>query len=634
MDFFARQDQARRRTAWLVAYFALGVALTVIAVYLVVALIFLRPPPSAYPGSTTGFWQPKPFAVVAFTTLAVIGFGSLYRLMQLSSGGRAVAESLGGVRLPPEPRNASERRLRNVVEEMALASGVPVPDIYVLPEEQSINAFAAGHTPSDAVIGVTRGCLNHLSRDELQGVIGHEFSHILNGDMRLNLRLMGVLFGLLCLAVIGRVLLYTRGRKNPLPLLGLALIVIGGIGVFFGRLIKSAISRQREFLADAAAVQFTRQPAGLVGALKKIAGLPSGSRLQTARAEEAAHLFFGNALASSWSRAFSTHPPILDRIRALDPSFVGPTAELPQPIPTDEGSAQAGWVATATPQPPPLKAHDRPLTAEVFIERAGRLDPHLLARASKWRSSLPSSILEALQTPPGATHCVMALLLAADSTHRGAQLQTIRSQLDLTAAGHVAELATAMEPLPAAARLPLADLCLPALRDLSPAEYATFRSITQALIEEDREIDLLEYALQKSLMRHLESHFGTVRRPQIRHRSLKPVARECETLLSVLSHVASSDPVQAQTAFNEGARSLNLPPAVLRWQPHGTRGLAALDQALEALNEVDPLQKRNVLYACARTVMADRQVLPREFELLRAIADALDCPVPPVVDAG
>src|SRR4051794_31243361 len=259
------------------------------------------------------------FLVSAVSTSAVITLGSVFKTLSLARGGRAVAELLDGRIVNPNSTDIHERKLLNIVEEMAIASGVPVPQVYVMDDEPGINAFAAGHSVSDAAVSVTRGAMTMLTRDELQGVIAHEFSHLLNGDMRLNLRLMGLIFGILCLTVIGRVLVQTRGKKNPLPLLGLALIIIGWVGVLFGRLIQAAVSRQREYLADAAAVQFTRNPLGLAGALKKIGGLPDHSDVLAANADEVSHLFFANA-NTSW---FSTHPPLDDRIKLLDPSFTG-----------------------------------------------------------------------------------------------------------------------------------------------------------------------------------------------------------------------------------------------------------------------------------------------------------------------
>ncbi len=308
-------------------YFAIAVVCIILSVYIASVLIFNGT--SAYrqaghAASEFVVWDPAIFLYATLGTLAVVICGSLYQTAALAKGGSAVAESLGGRPIGVDTTDPDERRLRNVVEEMALASGVPVPSVYVL-EDEGINAFAAGHTPEDAAVAVTHGCMVLLNRDELQGIIGHEFSHILNGDMRLNIRLMGILFGILCLAVIGRLLLYPGGRsgrdKNPVMLLGIALIVIGAIGVFFGRLIQAALSRQRELLADASSVQFTRNPAGLSGALQKI-GL-AGSRIASPHAGEASHMFFENGLSIPFLSMLATHPPLGERIRAIDPGWNG-----------------------------------------------------------------------------------------------------------------------------------------------------------------------------------------------------------------------------------------------------------------------------------------------------------------------
>jgi len=280
MDFFGHQERARRHTSWLVALYALAVGCIIVAVYLVFAVALAANGDGDTPSS---LWDPTLFAGVAVAISALVFAGSFFKTMQLSKGGSVVATSLGGRLVAPNTRNGDERKLLNVVEEMALAAGIAVPQVYLLDGESGINAFAAGFSPRDAVIGVTRGCVETLTRDELQGVIAHEFSHIVNGDMRLNIRLMGILFGILMLTIVGRVLLRTayfsgggssRGGKkqggNPLPFIGLALMIIGYIGVFFANLIKSAISRQREYFSDASAVQYTRNPSGISGALKKI----------------------------------------------------------------------------------------------------------------------------------------------------------------------------------------------------------------------------------------------------------------------------------------------------------------------------------------------------------------------------
>jgi len=336
MDFFQRQENARRRTAWLLAYFALGI-LSVAATFYVIAL---APYFHAFPEKEGLFWHPELFQWVMGVTLVIIAVGSLTKIVCLRKGGKAMARALGGRALTGPSSDADERELQNIVEEMAIASGVAAPQIYVLDREPGINAFAAGFESCDAVIGVTRGAMQLLTRDELQGMIAHEFSHILNGDMRLNLRLVGWIHGILCMALFGKTLLRgTRAaatwnsesdlRKAALAFslmsstVGMVFYGLGSMGALFGRLIKSAVARQREFLADAAAVQFTRNPAGLAGALKKIGALEQGSRLCSPVAEQASHMFFGNALRGSWFGLLSTHPSLKKRIKLLDPSFDG-----------------------------------------------------------------------------------------------------------------------------------------------------------------------------------------------------------------------------------------------------------------------------------------------------------------------
>ena len=319
MNFFEHQAAARRASTRLVVLFALAVIGIVLAVDFASWIVF----------SGAGRREGGSGALLVFTTfatLAIIGLGSLYRIASLRGGGEPVALQFGGVPVPEDTSDFNLRRLRNVVEEIAIASGVPVPKIYVLEQETAINAFAAGYSPSDAVIAVTRGALDRLNRDELQGVIAHEFSHILNGDMRLNIRLMGILFGILMLAIIGRKVLQFGGRgrdsRGAAAILMAALVamIVGYIGLFFARMIKAGVSRTRESLADASAVQFTRQTQGLAGALKKIAGIAEGSKLNDrADAEEASHMLFGDGVG--FSGLFATHPPLLKRIQALEPQF-------------------------------------------------------------------------------------------------------------------------------------------------------------------------------------------------------------------------------------------------------------------------------------------------------------------------
>ena len=313
--------------------------------------------------------------MVTAGTLAIMGLASLYRAATLAHGGGQVARLLGATQVTGEGADPLQRRLVNVVEEMALAAGVPVPEIYILEQEAGINAFAAGVTPADAAITVTRGALERLDRAELQGVIAHEFSHILNGDMRLNQQLIGLSFGILVLSLVGRWLLRSarfarRGRNSgqgAALAIGLALMVIGAIGVLCSRLIKAAVSRQRERLADASAVQFTREPEGLAGALKKIAGY--GARITSVDTEEVAHMLFERS-SSSFSGWFATHPPLLERIRALEPNF--DPRDLPAPTRRAAGDRCRRRAATAARRLGPRVR--RPLAPAALLERAGHID--------------------------------------------------------------------------------------------------------------------------------------------------------------------------------------------------------------------------------------------------------------------
>jgi Zn-dependent protease with chaperone function len=332
VDFFAQQQQAKRNTTLLVVLFVLAVSLIIVFITAASAVLM------GYLNSNgNGSYQihAGPLSVIAATVAGAIGLVMLVKWLQLKPGGHVVAESLGGIPIAPDSTDPLERRILNVVEEMAIAANMPVPGVYLLPKEAAINAFAAGYSSKDAVIGLTKGAVESFSREQLQAVVAHEFSHILNGDMRMNIRLIAALAGILALAKMGELLLRSArfsGRRNskevnPLPFIGLALLIVGWVGVLFGSIIKAAVSRQREYLADAAAVQFTRNPEALAGALKQIGARQQGSRLEHKNSSEAAHLFFGNAV-SSWFSMMATHPPLEKRIKRLEPGWNG---DYPEP---------------------------------------------------------------------------------------------------------------------------------------------------------------------------------------------------------------------------------------------------------------------------------------------------------------
>lgn len=645
MDFFARQDKARRHTKLLVFYFILAVLLIIASVYLAILLVFTGLSHRA----VFGDWHL--LAYVAMGTLAVIVCGSLFKLAELGGGGKTVALSLGGRLVPADTTDLDERKLLNVVEEMAIAAGLPVPQVYVLDQERAINAFAAGHTPGDAIIGVTRGCMKQLSRDELQGVIGHEFSHILNGDMRLNIRLIGIVFGILCITVIGRILLYSgyrssyrlgarnRGSNNALPLLGLLLIAIGAIGVFFGRLIQAAVSRQREFLADASSVQFTRNPAGLSGALQKLGG--AGSRIASPHAETASHMFFGNGLKESLFGAMATHPPLKDRIRAIDPNWDGqfkPLVEVEEERPTAKGKTSqaldqllAGVVVPATVAASAAGRKPPGIRPQTVMPHLGNPTPLHLRYAEQLRNAFPESVKSAAHGPLTAVALIYAMLLSREEPLRSTQLQELSRRTPATIHENVAALAGDAAAISQRARLPLVNLTLPALRMLRPPEFEEFKQTMKWLIESDQQIDLFEYVLQKILRRQLEPHFTRVRQPVTQYYSIRPLVPDCAVVLSALAHVGQEGQAEIEKAFQEGVPYLRARGNEVRLLQRSECALPQIDAALDRLVQAAPQLKKNLIEASVHVVGADGVIQEREAEMLRAVADTLDCPIPPFV---
>ena len=664
MDFFERQEKARRHTTLLVVYFVVAVALLIGAVYLVVLVIFggIELKNAVDETTATTSWShAKMFLASAAGTLGVISAGSFFKTLSLARGGRAVAELLDGRLVNSNSTDPNERKLLNVVEEMAIASGVPVPQVYVMDGEAGINAFAAGHSASDAAISVTHGAMTLLTRDELQGVIAHEYSHLLNGDMKLNLRLMGLIFGILCLTVIGRILIRARGKNAwPFLLLGLALIIIGFVGVLFGRLIQAAVSRQREFLADASAVQFTRNPLGLAGALKKIGGASEGSELQSHRAEEVSHFFFANGLKSEFF-GFATHPPLEERIKALDPSFDGkfprvvlpdtPAAIAPPPLPGVSPLVQPPPPPSQPPppppplpaakppplpmvRPPPLPVGPTAVAQQTIIADIGRPRTEHLQYAVDLHQAVPPSIQTAAHDPLGAHALVCAFLLAEDPAAREKQLEELGRRTSDAVRQETIRIWPAVQGIPSHARIPLVDLTLPALRRLSPAQFEQFRGAVNALIASDDQTDLFEFMLQKIVMRHLDTRFYPERRPVTQYYDLRPLVRDAGILLSATAYAGAGDPTQAQAAFAKGAESLGrIARAEIPWLPPTECELPHLSAALDRFAQSVSQIKKNVLTACAETVAFDALIQPREAEILRAIADTLDCPIPPFVQA-
>jgi Zn-dependent protease with chaperone function len=637
MNFFRHQDEARKATKRLVLYFGLAVVAIVLSVHLAGSFFFFWVQSSAQGGFS--WWSLDRLVFFAGGTLLIVVAGSFYKMWRLSEGGHTVARLLGGRPINPNTSDPLERRVLNVVEEMAIAAGLPVPTVYLLDQETGINAFAAGFTPQDAVIGVTRGTLTLLKREELQGVIAHEFSHIFNGDMSLNLKLMGVLHGILVIALIGYFILRAsvRGSSSSrkggaaavLPLAGLALVVIGYVGVFFGRLIKSAVSRQREFLADASAVQFTRNPEGVSGALKKIGGLELGSLIMNPNAEQASHFFFSDGKLGKVRMAFSglthfdflaTHPPLPERIRRVDPRWDGTFPAVDATSPPDlsrEPRAQAKERAK--------KVFD--VLPAQLVALIGTLDQAHLSYARTLLSGIPERVRTAVHDPSGARAVVLALLASGDVAVRDKQRQSLESSNDELLMSDVEELSPLLESAPRETRLPLIDLALPSLRRLSPAQYQVFMEQVRAFIRADRQIDLFEFTLTHILERHLGPTFETKRAPTAQFYALPALRKECAVLLSAVAHAGHKDALTAGRAFSEGAKELS--GVQLDFVARDGAGLVGVRDALEKTARIAPKLKQELMRALIATVAYDGKVTAGEGEVLRAISDALGLPMPP-----
>ena len=670
MDFFDRQEHARKQTRRLIWLFGLAVPVVLLLNYLILASLirpFLRYEPrisSVYDfindflvatllqfgGALVQplhflqwLWNPYLAVGIAFGTLISIAAGCYYKVRQLSDGGPVVAEWLGGRCVQTNTTDPDEQRLRNVIEEMALASGMPVPEIYVLDNERGVNAFTAGYTHDDVAIGVTRGCVKLLTRDELQGVIAHEFSHILNGDTRLNMELMGLAHGLFWPTILGRVLIYgtteapvldeslfaNEDAVTTLPTapLGLLFVVIGSINLPFVRLIKSAICRQREWLADAAAVQFTRSPDGISGALKKIGGLYKQGRLDSPYAETASHLYFANSGYDPFFNILSTHPPLVQRVRAIEPAFDGQFPKVkalpPNQYERDQVYEQTlARVMAVTQQFP-----------ETLVAGVGGLTTDQIRQAAAMRYNLPPEVKQALRESAGAAAVIYSLLLSEDEAVRARQMEILRTNLAPAQFERTAALASQLQSTEVKHKFALAELAVPALRAHSLDEYADFNETVQKLVACDGAIELFEYALMKMVARQLRAYFEGPDLDQARYGHLQDVLPECALLLSALAHVGQDDEPEARRAFANGRRFLDIPDAQIQFIPRSEWDLSQVDAALARLAKCPAAIQRNILLACGKTVVADNHVTDREAELLRAIADSLDCPMPPFVDA-
>jgi Zn-dependent protease with chaperone function len=640
VDFFRAQALARQRTWRLIGLFAAAVLALILATNVLIAVVAgLMTPAGIIYGAPTIIAATPPSTWLGISSLVVfvIAAASLYKWRQLRSGGRAVAEVLGARPVLPSTTELRERRLLNVVEEMAIAAGMPVPPVYVLEDERSINAFAAGLGTQDAIIGVTRGCLDHLERDELQGVVGHEFSHILNGDTHLNLRLVSLLHGILFLGLVGEAMMRSGRRQRDRHALafaglGLGLWAIGYAGTFFGNLIKAAVNRQREYLADASAVQFTRNPTGIAGALKKIGGTSGAGRLIGPRSHEVSHMFFGQAVSFGVERLFATHPPLETRIRALEPRWDGrfaSVAEVPSTVKRSDGLLP----------PAGMTAFD-----DGVVRQVGHLERDSLSVAHTRIDGLPAQAHAAAKEPAMAFALVHALFLGREQAARIAQSKEVASVEGSAVTRDVERLSVSVRDCDPVQRLTLIALAAPALKLLLHGQYHRLLSNVRRLVAVDASVDLTEWVMYRILHRELAAHFGDDRIPSVRTRSTAQRDAALATLLSAIANAIGGDAAAKSRAFAQGATAAQMSGHsttstgsasahvsaghALRYDPEEDRGFARLNRALRVLRSLPPLHKPRIIKACAACALAGGAA-PSARALLAGIAATLDCPLPP-----
>ncbi|MDF1844976.1 MAG: M48 family metallopeptidase [Rubripirellula sp.] len=662
-DFYQRQSDARRSTWRLVVLFGIAVVLIMSSVVAItfVAVDFQYQRTNRRPESQI-YVIP---AIAGLVSLLIIVGGSLFKVWELRhGGGMRVAEGLGGRRIYPGTSVGVERRLMNVVEEMAIASGVPVPPVFLL-DEDGINAFAAGYSPSDAVLGITRGCAENLSRDELQGVIAHEFSHILNGDMRMSIKLIGILHGILLIGLVGQVLLRTfvyagHGRSGSsggsggsggkggggqiilvILAVSVAAIVLGFIGTFFGNLIKAAVSRQREYLADASAVQFTRDPGGIAGALKRIGGSTAGSQLEAPNAAEMSHMYFAEGVWQGIAGLWATHPPLPKRIRAIEPNWDGKFYKGRPSAKSFSSGQSAGFAGAASKATGAASAAGA--AAGDAAQDAGEVPISLIDEAylhvgdpttehqhyaAEVIKQLDGVVLETVREPYGARAVVYGLLLDEQPEIRKVQMDTLQQHATPDVVKLVVELQDSIDGLDIRARLPLIDLALPSLKAMSMKQYQDFRHCFVSLAKADRQINLFEWMLAQVVMRHLQPQFDVVKSPPVQYYGMQRLQSECATLLSTVASAGNSEE-RAAEAFEAGAQLL--PELRLKRVPRKECHLAGLQDVLAKLDRVSAKHRGRLVDACAAAICADGHVTWQEAELLRGISDLLDCPMPPLL---
>lgn len=648
MNFFEHQEKARKQSRWIIAAF-IGVTLLIILVIDALVLLLmgsqgmLLTDQSGVPSFNIfnpNVWlaNSKMMIISSLIVGGVISISSLGKIVSLRSGGGKVAQNLGGMIVTADTKDPLRRRLYNVVEEIALASGVPVPEIYVMENEPGINAFAAGYSPADAAVAVTQGALEKLNRSELQGVIAHEFSHIFNGDMRINIKMMGVIFGIMVIAILGRKFLVTSRyrvsssrNKNGggIIVIGLGLMVVGYIGLFFARWMKSSLSRQREYLADASAVQFTRDPSSISGALKKIAAYQHSSYLNV-DGEEVSHMLFGS---SAKSLMFATHPPLVDRIQRLERGFKETDiGELAEKLRKQE---QREHVQAEIAEKEQERKNNKKLGGGFFevdtmVNNIGNPAIERIAAAAVLASSLSDGLSNAAHSLEWAPEVLFYCLLDQDKELREKQRLIVTKFMGDISEKKVSYLLNENGLVSSTQRLPLLDISFPSLKRRPVSELQKILHTVHELSIIDNRIDAFEYLLSRLISKYLHDSDIPNRTRLHGNGKLKNCIEELTLVVSAIAaHGQNSETSEglqkAQRAFRNGMESAGIKHKNLIFNNDWH---IKMDAALNALVKLTPADKQKVVVALARTVLDDQDIITAEQEMLRVICALINVPLP------
>ena len=681
-QFFERQETQRKYTGWLVGAFVAAMLLVVLVINLVV--IF------GLGASPAEVWRHEPSVVVWITVIALgtMLIASWHRSSQMREGGPAVARALGGVQVNANDGDLKRQRLVNIVEEMAIAARIRKPQVFVLPDEAGINAFAAGYSPDEAAVAVTQGALDAFDRDQLQAVIGHEFSHILNGDMKINMRLTAWIFGLCVIADVARRFMNKRGGGKSaarIKLIAFGVFLAGSAGAFAGRLLQAAVSRRREHLADASAVQFTRNPQALQSAFIVMAASASGTRLEHEHAIGVSHMFFAGSspawitkFNASW---FATHPPLEERVRAIDarvtplkfrslvseerrkivartaaataaapaaePTAEGdvasesskalqfsPVAAMAAPLPATASRARAPAGAAAAPATSSADGDmhltlEKPILAETLPTGvrmvAGRaLPPDVLRnRLSQDQQAAIGNFVARVESSGIAVQATfVATMLASEPAKWRTQLTRLAPLLGIELFKETQAQVARVGELAPSSRLPLLVDLFSLLDNMQPADRKRLRAIARAFAPTVATGDMLRFSLTRMIEKRLAKAKDEAA-PVPLHEQAPMV---CE-LYAALAQCRFGAGKQGQNAYRAGLMGM-LPPT--KWAPYSEQPITpvALDAALAAVAQIHPTGRRSLSEGMARVIAVGGRLTVPQVDLLRGICMVVDCPVP------